>query len=106
MAVTPDLEKRRVPRIPCRIRVVLADGPLCARGVTADISSLGAYVRMENPWPKGTVVTFTIKAGFDRDIALKSEVVHVREKDGIGIQFLQDQHEAIRELEAFLKELT
>ena len=63
MAVTPDLEKRRVPRIPCRIRVVLADGPLCARGVTADISSLGAYVRMENPWPKGTVVTFTIKQG-------------------------------------------
>ncbi len=100
------VERRRANRIPCKIRVALESGAQCARVVASDISSQGAFVRMEKPWPMGTIVTIIIKAGFDKDLVLRSQVVRVREGEGMAILFLYGNDATVRELHAFLDELT
>lgn len=69
--------------------------------VTRNISTTGMFLITKKPWPEGDVVSLDIRHRFC-DMTVQARVVH-RQKDGVGLQFVDPSDEQ-REKLAFMVE--
>jgi hypothetical protein len=69
-----------------------------------DLSLEGIFVLDPDPFPVGSEITFTLRAG-NQDISLDGVVRHSLDQDGMGIQFTKVSPESNRRLRIHIASL-
>lgn len=96
-------EKRRFPRVSCRLPVeVSAEGEVAVRlqGTITDLSLSGCFVEMISPLPPDTPVGLMLSQG-TRTVHLKGVIRNTQPGLGMGVAFIEMDEDHRRQLEAF-----
>lgn len=79
-------DRRRHPRIPCELAVLVDDAPDALHTTSRDLSLGGIFLYSTAPPALGRSVSLTFAAG-PRSLALRGEVVHHLPEVGFGVRF-------------------
>ena len=98
-------ERRRAPRIPCKIEMDMAHtGPL-GKGKLEDLSIYGAFLQTNNLPPQTAMVRLTFRVRLDRDITLRARVIWQRRTDGVGVEFVETTPGDVKDISEYLASL-
>lgn len=81
-------ERRRAPRIPCKIEFDLAHQGPSLKGKLENLSIYGAFLQTRELPPKTATVRLTFRIKLDRDLSLNARVIWQRRTDGVGVEFI------------------
>ena len=98
-------ERRRAPRIPCKIETDVAHAGASMKGKLLDLTIYGAFVHApELPHQAGLVrLTFYVRP--DREITLQARVAWQVPGEGAGVEFVGTGPDDVREISESLADL-
>ncbi len=90
MAENPERrsERRRAPRIPCKIEMDVAHAGPPSKGKLEDLSIYGAFLQTKNLPPQAAMIRLTFRVRLDRDMMLRARVIWQKREDGVGVEFV------------------
>lgn len=107
MSMTPDnpSDRRRAPRIPCKIEADVSHGVEATKGKLLDLTIYGAFLSTPTLSAHATLVRLTFRVSSDREIAVKGRIAWKRPGEGAGVEFLDMKPENVRGIQEYLANL-